>query len=124
VALALKETQEGLADLVAAPKLWLWLRAAHVALGCFSIIAECAGEHQCQGLRPEGHPLPRFPDLLQIKDLEDSGFGTAESKRVSGANPGSAHSNGLSGFCLIFTINGITGGDISQWLSAENAEKH
>jgi hypothetical protein len=42
---------------------------------------------------------------------------------VIGANLGSAHSNGLSGFWLTFTINGITDGDSSQWLSGENQEK-
>jgi hypothetical protein len=48
--LALKEAQEGLADLVAAPKLWLCLRAAHIALNWSPIIAECARERQRGGI--------------------------------------------------------------------------
>jgi hypothetical protein len=78
----------------------------------------------------EEAPPPGFPDLFQINELADSGFGSAHSKGVTSvdfgensANPGSAHSNGLSGFWLTFTINGITDGDSSQWLSGENQEK-
>src|SRR6266478_6323917 len=52
--LAFKEAQERLADLVAAPKLWLCLRAAHDVLRWFPIIAECAGQHQWVRFRGGG----------------------------------------------------------------------
>jgi hypothetical protein len=65
-----------------------------------------------------------------INDLADGGFVSAHSKGVTetnfeanGAYLGSAHSNGLSGFWLIFRVDGITDGDSSQWLSGENQEK-
>jgi hypothetical protein len=48
---------------------------------------------------------------------------TGTNFEANGANLGSAHSNGLNGFWLTFTINGITDGDSSQWLSGENQEK-
>ena len=69
-----------------------------------------------------GHPPPpHFPYLFLINDLADGGFVSAHSKRVTGANFEanganlvSAHSNGLSGFWLTFTMNVITDGDSSQ----------
>ena len=77
------------------------------------IIAECAGEHQREGIGGKSTPSPHFPDLFLINDLADGGLVSAHSKGViganfeaNGANLGSAHSNGLSGFWLIFTING------------------
>src|SRR5216683_1411504 len=108
--LSLQKEQESLADLVAAPKLWLCLRAAHDVLRWFPIIAECAGEHQWVRFRGGGPPPPPFPDLLQIKDLQARGFG-------------SAHSKGFSGFWLLFTTNCMPDGDICQWLKWVGAEK-
>src|SRR5216683_342836 len=121
--LSLQKEQESLADLVSAPKLWLCLRAAHYVLRWFPIIAECAGEHQWVRFRGGGPPPPPFPDLLQIKDLQARGFGSAHSKGVSGANLGSAHSKGFSGFWLLFTTNCMPDGDICQWLNGRERRK-
>jgi hypothetical protein len=86
------------------------------------IIAECAGEHQREGWKfREGTPSPLFPDLFLINDLADGGLVSAHSKGVvganfeaNGANLGSAHSNGLSRFWLIFTRNGTAKDEFSQ----------
>src|SRR5260370_4757944 len=47
MAFTLKEAQKGLANLGAAPKLWLALRAAHVVLEYWSIIADAGREREC-----------------------------------------------------------------------------
>src|ERR1700687_1869100 len=62
-------------------------------------MAEAGSERQCEGTRRGWGPPPIFLDLLILKKFKSSDFGTADSKEVSGANLGSAHSKGVRPLC-------------------------